>query len=120
MNIIEYNVMHTRSFQIFLDITRNCQLLVPFDYQHAFFPKKFWHIKQLAGYLFCTGRTATLDDTRYFQISRLISSATCTFLIINTLYFFRILAYKTSSWVFISNKRFQLLTLKTNTLLTLI
>ena len=31
------------------------QLLVPFDYQYPFL-SKIAHIKQVAGYLFCTGR----------------------------------------------------------------
>ena len=51
-------------------------------------------------------RSATSDYTRYFQIPRLISSVTCTFwLLIFRGFFFKILAYETSSWVYFCTGR---------------
>ena len=79
--IISSIMCHAILYEIFADITLN---LAYFDYQYTVFPK-FWHFKRVAVYLFYTGRnvyqasSATPVYTRCLQISRLISSATCTF-----------------------------------------
>ena len=70
--------MHTRLYQTLADITLNLvsYFNVPFDLQYngVLFPK-FWHIKGVAGYLFCTERTiiniiisSIICHVRFYQI----------------------------------------------------
>ena len=86
--IISSIMFHVRWYQILPDIT-----LIIVSYLYLFiinilFLPKFWNIKRVAGYLFCTGSmlhillyqaSSVTSDDRYFQISRLIASVTCTF-----------------------------------------
>ena len=108
--------MHTRSYQIFLDITLylvNYLYLLIIDMR--FFPKKFWHIKQEAGYLFYTGKTIVhiiisriICLVRWYQIFADITLNLVSYLyllIINMSFVVNILVYKTSSWVFILHRK---------------
>ena len=67
--------MHTRSYQIFPDITLNLLSYMLLLIINIPFLSKFWHIKRVAGYLFCTGRNAThiiissiICHVRWYQI----------------------------------------------------
>ena len=51
--------MHTRSYQIFPDITLNLLSYMLLLIINIPFLSKFWNIKRVAGYLFCTGRNVT-------------------------------------------------------------
>ena len=73
--IISSIICHVRWYQIFPDITLN---LVSYLYLLIFnipLLSKFWNIKRVAGYLFCTGRNVTritissiIRHVRWYQI----------------------------------------------------
>ena len=73
------------------------------------------HFIQVAAYLFCTGRNVIhiiissiifhVIWHQIFSISRFISSAACTFWLSISVFLVKIVAYKTSSWVFILHRK---------------
>ena len=79
-------ICHVSWYQIFPDTTLNfVSYTYHFEYQHTVIVK-FAHIKRVAVYIFCTGRTIILIiissiicHVRWCQISRFISSVTCIF-----------------------------------------
>ena len=109
--IISSIICHVRWYQMFPDITFH---LVSYLYLLIIiipFLSKFAHIKRVAGYYFCTG-----SNLMYFIISSIIYHvrwyqkypdiklklvSNLYLLIINLPFNFKIVAYKTSSWVFI-------------------
>ena len=112
MKIIGNYVMHTRSATT--DCTRYLQisnLILYLLIIYIPFLSKFWDIKRVAEYLFCTGRngiriiiSSIICHVRWYQIFPDITLHLVSYLyllIINLPFNFKIVAYKTSTWVFI-------------------
>ena len=88
--------MHTRSYQIFPDITLNLLSYMLLLIINIPFLSKFWNIKRVAGYLFCTGRNVTriiissiICHVRWYQIfpDITLNLVSYLYLLINNIHF---------------------------------
>ena len=109
--IISSIIFHVRWNQKFPDITLD---LVRYLYLLIIiipFLSKLWHIKRVAGYLFCTGRigmhiiiSSIICHVRWYQIfpDTMLNFVSYLYLFAyQYTVFVKIRAYKTSNWVFI-------------------